>query len=85
MTKHSKHRTDKLTPEMEDRAREIAYLLWEEEGHPDGRHEDHWFRAVEIVTAEALSPDYLKRQDTEGERKLRAVEIEKSTIGRKVA
>jgi hypothetical protein len=27
------------------RLRERAFELWEEEGRPDGRHEDHWRRA----------------------------------------
>lgn len=25
--------------------RERAYRIWEEEGRPDGKHEDHWQRA----------------------------------------
>lgn len=33
-----------------------AYTLWEEEGRPDGRHDEHWRQAVEayeIVRASA--------------------------------
>ena len=26
-----------------------AYKLWEDEGRPEGRHEDHWSRAEEHV------------------------------------
>lgn len=31
----------------ETKRRERAYRLWEEEGRPEGRHEDHWTRAGE--------------------------------------
>jgi hypothetical protein len=31
--------------------REIAHRLWVEEGHPDGRADDHWFKALEIAQA----------------------------------
>jgi len=49
--------------------RAIAYSLWEEEGRPEGRAEDHWLRACELVaSAEAkaagiLEPDWLKRTE----------------------
>lgn len=84
MTKHSK-KQDHLTPEMEDRVRERAYFLWEEAGRPDGAHDLHWHRAVEIITAETAAPDYLRRQDKPEETRLRAVETEKPITGRKVA
>lgn len=29
--------------------RERAYRLWESEGRPDGKHDDHWRRASEEV------------------------------------
>lgn len=29
----------------EQQQRERAYRIWEEEGRPDGAHEDHWARA----------------------------------------
>jgi Protein of unknown function (DUF2934) len=31
--------------------RDIAHKLWIEEGHPDGKAEDHWFKAIEIASA----------------------------------
>ncbi|MCT7668030.1 DUF2934 domain-containing protein [Shinella kummerowiae] len=33
--------------DKEQRQRERAYKIWEDEGHPDGRHADHWRRAGE--------------------------------------
>ncbi|HSI41894.1 MAG TPA: DUF2934 domain-containing protein [Xanthobacteraceae bacterium] len=38
--------------EREQRIRERAHQLWEEEGRPDGRHEHHWLRAAHIVATE---------------------------------
>jgi hypothetical protein len=33
----------------EDEIRTMAYKLWEEEGHPDGKHEEHYFRAAKML------------------------------------
>jgi DUF2934 family protein len=32
-------------PTSEQAVREAAYLIWEREGRPDGRAQDHWMRA----------------------------------------
>ena len=44
--------------DREDKIRQRAYSLWEEEGHPQGRAEHHWQRAArEVETlAEAVAP-----------------------------
>ena len=50
----------------EERIRAIAYALWEEEGRPQGRAEDHWFRAASLVAVEAppvAEPGWLRRED----------------------
>lgn len=39
---------------LEDRIRALAHRLWEEEGRPHGRHEDHWHRACREVGAPDL-------------------------------
>ncbi len=36
----------------EDKVRARAYQLWEEEGRPEGRAEQHWFTARESVAIE---------------------------------
>ena len=45
-----------MTPEeegkLEQRIRERAYRLWEEEGKPEGREADHWQRARQLVAIE---------------------------------
>jgi hypothetical protein len=33
---------------------EIAHKLWIEEGHPDGKADDHWFKALEIAHAKKV-------------------------------
>ncbi|GAA0580085.1 DUF2934 domain-containing protein [Rhizomicrobium electricum] len=38
--------------EREDRIRERAHALWEEEGRPEGRREQHWQRACAEIDAE---------------------------------
>jgi hypothetical protein len=37
---------------QDERVREFAYRIWEEEGHPTGREFRHWEQAQEIVRAE---------------------------------
>ncbi|MCU0831363.1 MAG: DUF2934 domain-containing protein [Rhizobiaceae bacterium] len=34
--------------------REIAHRLWVEEGQPEGRADDHWFKAQEIAHAKKV-------------------------------
>ena len=35
--------------------RERAYWLWEEEGRPDGRELDHWYRASSEIAGRAVA------------------------------
>ena len=42
--------TEQEDPEA--RIRERAHALWEEEGRPEGRAEEHWERARRLVEAE---------------------------------
>ena len=39
----------------EDEVRLIAYKIWEEEGYPDGKHAEHWFRS-EVIWEERQKP-----------------------------
>ncbi|WP_046856286.1 DUF2934 domain-containing protein [Pseudomonas sp. CCOS 191] len=40
----------------EKRIREFAYQIWESEGKPEGREEEHWDKARKLAEAEALAP-----------------------------
>ncbi|MEL6620294.1 MAG: DUF2934 domain-containing protein [Pseudomonadota bacterium] len=35
----------------ESQVREAAYLLWLDEGRPEGRDQEHWLRAVDALTS----------------------------------
>lgn len=48
----------------EQTIREAAYLIWENEGRPDGCAVDHWMRAVQQVEARLGTQDPLEG-DTE--------------------
>ncbi len=53
------------------RIRAIAYSIWEEEGQPDGKSEEHWLRACELVdmaesqAAAILDPAWLQRAEAQ--------------------
>ncbi|HTW27949.1 MAG TPA: DUF2934 domain-containing protein [Acetobacteraceae bacterium] len=38
--------------DLEQRIRERAYALWEEDGQPEGRSEEYWERARALIAAE---------------------------------
>ncbi|MFN0192746.1 MAG: DUF2934 domain-containing protein [Aestuariivirga sp.] len=66
---------DTVEINLEERKRMIAYQLWEEEGRPEGKAEEHWNRACLMVASlernegdERLaegSPEWLRRQRAE--------------------
>jgi hypothetical protein len=41
--------------ELDDRIRARAYGLWKAEGSPEGRAEEYWHRARELIEDEAQS------------------------------
>ena len=48
----------------EDKIRARAYQLWEEEGRPEGRAEQHWFTARETLAVEESQEDTYLPLDT---------------------
>ena len=48
----------------EDRIRIKAHEIWESEGHPHGRDEDHWVQAKEIIAIQDGLNDTLLPRDT---------------------
>ncbi|SER87771.1 DUF2934 domain-containing protein [Rhizobium sp. NFR03] len=45
-----------MTEKDEDLIKKRAYALWESEGRPEGRHDEHWSKAYqELATAENTS------------------------------
>jgi hypothetical protein len=50
----------------EERIRLLAYQIWEEEGQPEGKDEEHWQRASALVLAEengSSAPSWLIKAD----------------------
>ena len=39
----------------EEQIRQLAYALWEQEGRPDGKDVEHFFRAQQILQQQELS------------------------------
>ena len=35
----------------ETQIRETAYLLWLDEGQPQGRDQEHWLKAIDVLTS----------------------------------
>lgn len=72
LTRTAKSTMDKVReaiakPKRDEEIRQIAYHLWRDEGCPDGRHLDHWFKAESIWHArqeEATQPDQQARAKT---------------------
>ena len=54
------HISPATTLPHEERVRELAHTLWENEGRPDGRAEDHWLRAETLVETE-VAPKPMKK------------------------
>jgi Protein of unknown function (DUF2934) len=55
--------------DLEQQKQLIAHQLWEDEGRPEGKAEEHWEQACLVVMSladgeSATSPIWLKRQDT---------------------
>ena len=54
---------DKNKASKEGRIREQAYLIWLEEGRPEGRANEHWEKAEQIVNR----TDELSKEDESGQ------------------
>lgn len=55
------------SPAFEQAVRETAYFLWEQDGRPEGREEEYWFRALERSLRERNADgDIGRHPDTHG-------------------
>jgi Protein of unknown function (DUF2934) len=50
-----------MNSDKQRRIEQRAYALWEAEGHPHGRHENHWHRAADQIEAEEAAGTAAKR------------------------
>ncbi len=65
MTDHESAARGHEDREHDQRVRERAYRLWIEEGQPEGRADEHWDMARELVAIEENYKDTLKPNPTE--------------------
>ena len=54
-------------PELESLVQKRAHEIWEQEGRPHGRHEEHWRQAAEEVTREIERMKADHRAEASGE------------------
>lgn len=45
-----------MTTDHQDRIRQRAHQLWEQEGRPEGRHDEHWKQACTEMGGDELQP-----------------------------
>lgn len=45
-----------MTDTIEDKVRDRAFAIWVEEGRPEGRAEEHWFKAEAELAAAKPGP-----------------------------
>lgn len=67
-------------PDIEERKRLLAHQIWEDEGRPEGRAEEHWSRACLVLMSfdpeVATEPGWLQRtEDGPQERKAEPVTV----------
>jgi len=55
-----------MPEDLEDRIRRRAYEIWEREGRPEGREDDHWTLAKEEVAIEDNYKGTLMRNPSHG-------------------
>lgn len=54
-----------MTPDREEKIRQRAYELWEAEGRPDGKQQEHWERAAREIEAEEAGESASKGSDSD--------------------
>jgi len=55
--------------EIREQIAQRAYALWQAEGQPDGRHEEHWYRAAREIAAAESTNAAMKRTTRRKRRK----------------
>jgi hypothetical protein len=55
-----------MSLERERRIEQRAYALWEAEGYPHGKHEEHWLQAVSEIDAQGIVRQVAQRAPRRG-------------------
>ena len=70
---HDKKIDDTTAQSREARVAALAHSIWEKEGYPEGRYDDHWYMACTIIDAQdagteaAELPTWLNRAEPKPE------------------
>ena len=55
-----------MSDDREDRIRKRAHALWEQNGRPEGRHEEHWHQASQEADDDPTKPQESNNPATDG-------------------
>ena len=58
-----------MDAEKHEQIAKRAYALWQAEGQPDGRHEEHWYYAAREIAAADSTSSVVKRLTQRKKRK----------------
>jgi len=58
-----------MDAEKHEQIAKRAYALWQAEGQPDGRHEEHWYYAAREIAAADSTNSAAKRSTRRKKRK----------------
>jgi len=72
-----------MTSNRQSRIEQRAYELWEAEGYPHGKHEDHWHRAACEIDADETARAGKSRTPRRSNRQISAVSRSPSQPRRK--
>ena len=70
--------------DFEQAVRETAYFLWEQDGRPNGREQEYWFRALERALRERHADRDIKQPQNEEPRHIRQVDDNQDDLGRDI-
>ncbi len=71
--------------DFEQAVRETAYFLWEQDGRPNGREQEYWFRALERALRERHADGDIPQQPQNDEpRHTRQVDDNQDDLGRDI-
>jgi hypothetical protein len=54
-------------PQFEQAVRETAYFLWEQDGRPEGREQEYWYRALERTLRERNADTGMRQRPADAE------------------
>jgi hypothetical protein len=72
----------------DEQIREMAYYIWQQEGHPEGKASEHYFRAKQMLEAQESTPPTTgvpapPQSDTEMSKLSQGSKLKLKTPGRK--